>query len=377
MTHYHTAIIGGGLAGASAAITLARRGHRVIVLEAGELPRHRVCGEFLSPECANTLTDLGVMDDVRAAGPRWMDEAAITTPSGTEWAHNLPGAAFGISRHLLDDLLARHARGAGADFRTRHTVKGVRGTLADGFSLDVSHAGKTHTLTAQTVIAAHGKRSTLDRTLNRRFFRHDAPFIGLKMHYKARPVPGRVELHTFDGGYCGLSEVEGGAVNACLLARADRLSAAGGLDGFVRWMGEQNPALGDWLSDAEPLLPRWESIAQVSFAPKPPVEGDLLFTGDAAGLIAPLAGNGMGMALDGGQLVAAHIADYLRGAVDAAGLRAGYASAWKTQFSGRLRLGRALQAMLLRPPVMDAALRVANSIPALGEYAVLHTRDAR
>ncbi|MEM6281208.1 MAG: NAD(P)/FAD-dependent oxidoreductase, partial [Chloroflexota bacterium] len=285
---YDAIIVGGGLAGCSAAITLAERGWRVALLEAGNYPRHRVCGEFMSPECVDTLTTLGAMPAIREHAPTWMTYAVITTPSGIIWEGDLPATAMGISRYALDDILAQRAENAGVTVLTKSRVTAVAGNLRAGFTV----SARKHTLHAKTVIGAHGKRSNLDRVLNRPFLQQRQPYMGLKMHYDAPPITSRVELHTFAGGYCGLSDVEGGVVNACLLAREDVFRAAGNVPAFLEWMRSQNPALDAWMADATPVLKRWQSIAQVPFLDKRAVENDVLMTGDAAGLIAPLAGNG-------------------------------------------------------------------------------------
>lgn len=373
-TIYDAAVVGGGLAGCSAAITLAEHGHRVLLLEARNYPTHRVCGEFMSPECVDTLGALGVMDAVRAHNPTWMTYAVITTPDGTRWERDLPGTAMGISRYALDAILAERAAQAGAAVRTSARVTDISGDLRTGFMLRVQGSADVH---ARVVIGAYGKRANLDRALNRGFLRVRQPYVGLKMHYDAPPVPARVELHTFQGGYCGLSDVEGGRVNACLLVRDDVFRARGSIPAFVAWMGEQNPALGAWLRQAKPALARWQSVSQVPFIAKPAVENDVLMTGDAAGLIAPLAGNGMGMALDGGRLAAGHVHRYLHGEADALQLVHGYAAAWTQQFGGRLRTGRFLQSLMLRPALMTSGLRAANALPALGDFFIKQTRDVR
>jgi flavin-dependent dehydrogenase len=206
-------------------------------------------------------------------------------------------------------------------------------------------------------------------------------------------LPGRIELHSFPGGYCGLSAVESaahggaaaGAANLCLLAHAGAWANAGrkapaGSDraqAFVDWMRTQDPRLDDWLSQATPLGERWISIAQVSFARKPAVQADVLFVGDAAGLIAPLAGNGIAMALRGGELAAEHLGQFLNGLLDPAGLRTLYPRAWAREFGPRLRLGRLAQAVMLRPRWFAWALRLLRAAPPLGRYVVAHTRDMR
>ncbi len=365
------AVIGGGLAGLTAAIALAQRGWGVTLYESGGYPRHRVCGEFLSPECVAALDTLGLRPAFDAQRPVPITRTSVTTPDSGSWSRALPATAYGLSRYALDALLADAAANVGVTVRTGTTVTGVSGSLDNSFTVQTRH----ETAAFRIVIGAYGKRSRLDHTLDRPFVRRDAGFVGLKMHYDGPSTADRVELHAFDGGYCGLSHVEDGAVNLCLLARSDRLTAAGSISAFVAWMGQQNPALGAWLRDATPRLDRWQAIAQVSFAHKAPVKHDLLMTGDAAGLISPLAGDGMGMAFDGGLLAAHHTHAYLREAASATTLRHDYAAAWEHQFRERLRVGGLLQRVMLRPSVLSLGLRAVNVVPSLGDLFIAKTRN--
>ena len=126
-----------------------------------------------------------------------------------------------------------------------------------------------------------------------------------------------MRLHAFPGGYCGLSEIEGGQRNLCLLVsqpvfQRRRQRTGDPIANFIDWMGIQNPSLGEWLSQAKRIQP-WIAIAQVSFLPKPAMEQDVLMAGDAAGLIVPLAGDGIAMALEGGRLASECLDRYLSG----------------------------------------------------------------
>ena len=364
-------VVGGGLAGLSAAITAARAGLDVTVIEAGTYPRHRVCGEFLSPEAAGYLDQLGVLPALKAQRPISIRRVQITAGNGARWEGNLPGSGLGISRYALDHALAEQARAAGVSVITGTQVKRIDGNLRDGFRVETP----TATLHARAVIAAHGKRSALDKALNRAFMRQRQPYIGLKAHFCGDIPPGRVDVHAFPGGYCGISGIEGGRVNVCLLARLDVFQPCASIPAFVAWMAAQNPHLARFFAGAQ-IESAWLSISQVPFTPKSAVEGDILMAGDAAGMIAPLAGDGMSIALRGGMLAADGIARWCAGEIDAVALKRGYQATWRREFGGRVRLGRFLQASIFQPPVLAFGLPLMNAVPALGRYFITGTRAA-
>jgi len=372
---FDVAVVGGGLAGCSAAIHLSRHGLRVVLFEAKTYPHHKVCGEFLSPECLSLLDELGLMPALRQSDPHPIRTAHITASDGTTWTTELPGMALGLSRYRLDPLLAQGARACTVTLLEGATVTTIQGDHETGFQIEARAGTERIRISARGVIAAHGKRSNLDRALHRAFLDRPQPFIGLKVHLDAPPMPGRIELHGFPGGYCGLSEVEGGLLNLCLLARQDIFQRAGAsIPALVDWMGTQNRSLKSRLGSAQPVT-EWFSIAQVPFLNKATMEGDILMAGDSAGLIAPLAGDGMSMALQGGKLAALYLNRFLNGQLSAHDLRWQYPAAWRREFAARMRLGRALQTLMLHPRFLALGLQTVNRLPGLGNFIVHHTRD--
>jgi flavin-dependent dehydrogenase len=379
---FDVAIVGGGIAGCAAAIELARKNLRVVVFETKSYPHHKVCGEFLSPECTILLDELGLTAAIRSVKPTAIDTVCITAPDGTSWQSKLPGTAIGLSRYTLDNLMAEQARGCGVDFRESTTVTQIHGRLDTTFTLDVRTATRHDSIQARAVIGAHGKRSPIDRTLKRAFLKTPQPFVGLKAHFYGPPLPGRIHLYTFPGGYCGLSEIENGQVNVCLLVRQEvfeRVSTTSPatITGFIDWMKTQNPALGAWLSAAQPVYQPWISIAQVPFVDKQTVVNDILMVGDSAGLITPIAGDGMGMALQASFIASRLLAEYLSGQISADCLRHHYNTEWWSAFRLRLRLSRLLQAFMLRPRWLTLGLQLMNAAPMFGQFLVTHTRDSR
>ncbi|MBC8099295.1 MAG: NAD(P)/FAD-dependent oxidoreductase [Armatimonadetes bacterium] len=377
---FDAVVIGGGLAGCTAAITLAQRQHRVLLLEAGSYPRPKVCGEFLSPESVALFTESHFMERLQKLNPVTIDTLRITAPDGRAWCSRFPSPALGISRFALDQALAAYAGELGADVHEGTRVTQIDGDLRDGFTITAQTSQGIQTFQAATVIAAHGRRSNLDRVLKRAFLKHPQPYIGLKQHFIGPPLPHHIDLHVFKGGYCGISEVEDGTTNVCLLVRQDVFQAASSRQGdsiaqFIAWMGGQNRHLQQWLAQATPVYPDWLSIAQVSLMTKTSLEGDILLAGDSAGMIAPLAGDGMAMAMHTGKLAALSLDRFLTHQQDAHHMKQAYARLWQHTFGERLRLGRMLQSVMLRPKLLSPGLRVLTRFPTVGNWLIQHTRD--
>ncbi|MBC7814585.1 MAG: FAD-dependent oxidoreductase, partial [Burkholderiales bacterium] len=116
MNVFDCLIVGGGPAGCSAAITLAQRGLKVALFEAKTYPHHKVCGEFLSPECTPILDTLGMTAALNDLHPITIDTICLTAPDGATWQTALPGA-LGLSRYALDHALAKQAAVLGVDVR--------------------------------------------------------------------------------------------------------------------------------------------------------------------------------------------------------------------------------------------------------------------
>ena len=363
---YDLVVIGAGLAGCAVARQLGGR-HRVLLLESERYPVHKMCGEFLSPEASELFVALGVADRIRSSGAVPIRRVRVTAPSGAEWQSALPGAGLGLSRWALDKILFDAAVEAGAEGRQGARVRDVSGDAASGFTVTYESDGERRDVAARLVVGAFGKRSALDRALGRAE-RDAANLVAFKMHFTGADIGDVVELHGFDGGYCGMSHVEEGRVNVCLIARAEAVRASGGsfagmCDGVLR----TNPALAHRLERLSPAMERPVAISQVPCRTRSLFAGDVVMVGDTAAMIAPLCGDGMSMALRGAAIAAPLLSDVLAGARTFEELRATYAREWRRSFSTRLRLGRWLQAALFQPAVARAVEAEGLVVAVVGE----------
>ncbi|WP_342774063.1 NAD(P)/FAD-dependent oxidoreductase [Muriicola soli] len=363
---YDVICIGGGLAGLTAAIHLRKEGHKVLVLEKEEYPHHKVCGEYLSKEVLPYLSQL----NIELPSEVHIDTLEFSTQNGRSLRVELPLGAIGISRYTLDFTLYKEAVKLGVDIEFC-TVKSV------DFNTNIFtvYSGSNLQFQAHFVIGAYGKRSHLDKNLSREFIDKKSPWLGIKAHHSWPEFPDqKVGLHSFKGGYAGLSKTESGAVNFCYLVTYKSFQKYQDIDQFNKKVVAQNPFLAEFLRKSTPLFEKPMSIAQISFESKSPVEEHLLMCGDTAGLIHPLCGNGMAMAIHSAKLASEILNRELKhGMQDRQKLEKEYTYLWKRTFGKRMLAGRYLQRLLLSEGITKSLFSLASSSPVLLKKLISQT----
>jgi len=360
-------IVGGGLAGLTAAIALSGLGHSVLLFETNAYPHHKVCGEYVSNEVIPYLEYLGI--DLTAAGGVAITEFEISSTKGKKVTTTLALGGTGISRFLFDDLLYKKAKSQGVEFNFTK----VTDITFDAKVFTVSSENRTYE--ARMVLGAYGKRSSLDKTLNRGFSFKRQDWLAVKAHYKNDGFANNlVALHNFEGGYGGLSKTETGAVNFCYLAHYSTFKKYTDIEEFNSEVVSKNPYLRDFLVQSELIFDKPLAIAQIAFDKKAPVVHHILMCGDTAGLIHPLCGNGMAMAIHSAKLVSESVHSFLSNAkYDRNRLEKEYTRNWNAVFKNRLWFGRKLQGLLLDDRWMNAGLSIAGSSKSILNYLISKT----
>src|SRR5205085_2104792 len=390
---YDVIIVGGGPAGTSAAIRLAVAGARVLLAEQKKFPRAKLCGEFISPECLAHFAELGVLEQMTAAGgarvattdfytrkgrkvsvpSAWFGQSARAgnvqpADNAAGWQHE----ALGLSRAEMDHRLLLRARAVGVEIWEE--AQGCGLIIEDGRvrGVELQRDGATVSLRAPVMIDATGRARALARRIararrdedahaNGHNVRGRAPLVAFKAHLSdAQLATGACEIYFYRGGYGGLSRVESGRSNLCFIVAArDVRARRSDAERVMREVVMTNRRAAETLASAR-VQTEWLAVTLESFGRwhLVPAKG-LLTVGDSAAFIDPFTGSGMLMALESGALAAETITralPYLRTGRAFNALAADYRAHYRARFETRLRVCSLLRRAAFAPaPIAEAA----------------------
>ncbi|RKR80656.1 flavin-dependent dehydrogenase [Mucilaginibacter gracilis] len=363
-------IVGGGLAGLFNAILLNRAGLSVTLIERKSYPFHRVCGEYISNEVIPFLSGLDI--DLNALDVARISRLQVTAVSGTVLSKKLDLGGFGLSRYTFDNYLYKKAVAEGVNFLLDTKVDDI---VFKDDHFEVTIPGRV--LSAPLVIGSFGKRSNLDQKLKRDFFYKRSPYLAVKFHIRADFPQDVIQLNNYKDGYCGVSKIEADRYCMCYLAHRDDLRKYGNLQELEQNIVCKNLYLKRVFDSAEFLLDKPEVINEISFEKKQPVENHILMSGDTAGMIAPLCGNGMTMAIHSAKILSETILQYYKpNSFDAHArtlIEQRYTHEWEAKFARRLWVGRQLQKVFGANAMTTLSLKTLNALPPLADYLMSKT----
>ncbi len=367
---YDIAIAGGGLGGLSLAILQALNGKNVVLFEKNKYPFHKVCGEYISLESLDFLQRIGVVG--RKHSFPIIKNLQVSSPGGKSLKARLPLGGIGISRFWLDNEMAKLARSLGVEIQEKTTVKDIQ-KKGEEFVI-ITDSGETFTKMA---LGAFGKRSNPDIKWTRPFIEKNRKslnnYIGVKYHIKYDFPKDLIALHNFKDGYCGISAIENDAYCLCYMTTAANLQKCGGnIIELENTILSKNPFLKDIFINSKSLFTQPLVISQISFEKKEQSWNGIPLIGDAAGLIAPLCGNGMSMAMHSAVI----LDSLLKSAETNQNLENLWSKAWDKQFSTRLFVGRVIQSLFGNETNTELIVRFFNSQPYLLQRLISMTHGS-
>lgn len=380
-------IVGAGPAGSSLAIRLASANFEVTLADKDVFPRHKLCGEFISPECFSHFSTLGVSDEIAAAGGEKIADTRFFSMSGKNVS--IPSAFFdrrnrgalGLSRYRMDHILLERARALGVEVAEDSTATGleVEKDEIKGVHFRNSDAG-SFTVNADLIIDATGRTAVLDRLQKRET--GNVPkvgprrFVGFKAHFKNVPVDRNVcEIYSFRDGYGGLNYVGKDTANHCFLVRAGIAKKFGGdADRVLREHAFENSAASRALGDSERITD-WYAVAFDAFGAKTPSSArNLISVGDSSAFIDPFTGSGMLMAFESAEILAAVIANEQRSLRE---ISDRYGKLHSEVFRKRLLVCSLIRHAAFSPLIASTAISILRSSSLLRKYVSTATRSPK
>lgn len=345
------AIIGGGVAGLCAAIELCKLGIKPTIIEAGNYPSHKVCGEFLSPESIHWLENLDIstiqINDVRFY------------QGLKSYTYQFPMRAGGLSHCILDPLLFERASSLGSEIFTGIKVDKFRPkqNMSSQHILELSNG---ETLKTSSIILATGNLSLQTRP--------KIKYVGIKGHFERISLNHSLHMFGFKNAYLGLSPVENEKTNLACLATIDQFNQAGSAGKLMAELIAKNPNLQELLSPSKFLFDDWMIAHIPAFGFKnTPNWLDSYFIGDAAMGIPPACGGGLSLAITSGIKAARYAAvkDFL-----------GFKKDYHSTFSKPMRAAKGLHYLLMNPLAGKLAMQCCKLSPSIAHMLFLASRPA-
>ena len=371
ISSFTVAVIGGGLAGLSLSILLSKAGYKTILFEKEKYPFHKVCGEYISLESWGFIERLGV--NLSQFNLPIIKKLMVSSPDGNFIKSNLDLGGFGISRYFLDNKLQEIAVESGVIICEAIKVNEV---IFNEEKFTVKY--NSGEITSSIVVGSFGKRSNLDIKWKRDFIKQKNNklnnYIGVKYHIKTQFPADTIALHNFKNGYCGISKVEDDTYCLCYLTTAQNLKDN---HHSIKEMEQnvlyKNPFLKEIFSKSEFLFKGPVTISQISFDKKTQIENHILMMGDAAGMIAPLCGNGMSMAFHSAKIAFENVHLFLSEKISRKEMEKKYSKEWKKQFEKRLKNGRLVQLFFGKEKLTNLFIKSIKPFPFMIDKMVKGT----
>ena len=359
LPNFDVIIIGGGLAGLTNAIHLSKFNRQVLLIEKDSYPKHKVCGEYISNEVLPYLNSLGI--DPINEGAKQITEVQVSTTKGNLIKGELPLGGFGMSRYFLDNLLIKKAQLNGVQ-----VLKDSVDSIVFENEVFTVRTKDSKMYQSKITIGAFGKRSKLDLKMNRKFIKKKSPYLAVKIHVEGNFPENLIALHNFKGGYCGVSKVENNSINLCYITDYKSFKKFKTISEFQKQVVFKNKHLKKIFEETNPVFKKPLTISQISFETKNPVENHIIMCGDTAGMIHPLCGNGMGMAISSARLASERILQFLNGEIQTREeLEKQYFKDWNREFKIRLSTGHFIARLFRNQTILQIVYSILKITPFL------------
>jgi len=378
--NFEVGIIGGGPAGSTAAAYLADYGFNVCLFEKKSFPRETLCGEFLTIEVIYYLQQLQLFEEFISLQPNKIKSFRIFNSSGKSISSKFNFDAYGLSRSYFDNLLLCNAKRKGITVFQPAEVKQII-SKKSSYQLSVKNEEqKEINIDVNHLIAAYGKQNHLDNSLKRNFINQKSKLNGIKFHLnknQLREFPAdEIQIYAADNIYCGVNAVDNNKVTLGFLEDRNREQPPPRKQ--LIELREKNKAFKNLFNENDENL--FDNLpiygtGNIYFGRRNLVEDGIFFIGDAAGVIAPLSGDGIGIAMESGKLIADLFQKKRRENLSKKEIEFLFIKEWNKLFSNRMKIAKTIQWFILKKYSRNGGFMLVNSFASLLQYLIKTTRN--
>ena len=358
-------IIGGGPAGASAALFLEKKGYRITLLDQARFPRDKICGEFVSPAADDIFAELEILESIEALNPKRLSGVAISAYEGSFLKIPYPLSSDGktmtslsMERSILDNLMVDHVRKSRVELMEGFKVTDL--LFEDNNVCGVRGHGETKTrlnIKAKLVIDAGGRNSISLRRLNLKKNSFGKRKVALAAHWKGFKADSHYcYMHVSHPGYTGIAPVSADKVNVVLVVDKNNLVKQD-VDEFFVKIVLGNQLRRKFLDGCSPIE-KVRVTDSLSYSVKKPKCGGLLLVGDATGFIDPFTGEGIYLSLRSSQLAAEVIENAFNQFDFSNRNLATYDYLRREEFQKKVILSKLLQRLIYSPFCCDRVIKM-------------------
>jgi flavin-dependent dehydrogenase len=374
---FDIAIIGGGPAGSSAAILLSKKGYSVTLVEKKSFPREVLCGEFISKEVVEFLLENSLYKEFLKLSPNPISSFRFSGENGKDLLASLKFPAYGIRRSKLDNFLLSKAGENGTEIFQPAEAKEIQ-KQSEGYLIKIKpDTGEEFSLYSKIIIAAYGKQNILDKNFGRDFYGVKSKLNGVKFHIDKANFDSfnseEIQVYTGHNIYCGINAVDNNTITLCFLEKRDKFQYSP--KEYLLRLSRQNKKFNALFNknffDSIDKLQVY-GTGNIYFGKRDIVNEGIFYIGDSAGVIAPLVGDGIGIAVQSARLVS-DILCRNNLVKEKAGKE--YKKEWRNKFLRRMLLAGIIQKIVLNNYLRNPGIRMISFFPGVLSTIIKYTRE--
>ena len=374
-------IIGGGPAGSTAALYLSQLDFDITLIEKKVFPREVLCGEFLSKEVTDILKELNLFNEFITLNPNKLNSFSAVDNSGATLKSKLDFDGYAIKRSIFDSFLLGKAKQNNVNvIKPAEVISHVQ-TEAGFISIVETGFGEILEIESRLVIGAYGKQNVLDKKLDRKFVNNKSDLNGVKFHLPINLLKehfkNEINIFIDDGIYCGINQVSNSEITICFLENRKKTKIPS-RERLIELINSSKYLKNIFTDDAISFLKSANvyGTGNIYFGKKDLVENGMIMIGDSARVIAPLAGDGIGMAMESAKLLCEIIKKHSNN-LNISGIQTDYQKKYNQIFLKRLTAAKIIQKILLNKFLQINGFRLVNHFPFLLPYLIKYTRNSQ